>query len=205
MDMSKKKKTTFQIAMCAFFCIFFISCATTVKHSQKDHRPLFSSIPPENNDILLKKSYTAADYLNKKLKRLNLANRNILITTFSNNENLESSNSLGRLIPYLIGTNLSHLGYNLVDLRLRKKDIKIKPGNGEFILTRNLDKLNKDINVSLILTGHYSIIANKIYIHCEIISPIKNMVLSSYDFVLPYKIIEDPTKEGIIIPSVKTS
>ena len=204
MDMSKKKKIIFQIAMTAFFCILFISCAT-VKHSQKKHRPLYSSITPESNDVLLKKSYKAADYLNRKLKKLNLANRNILITTFSNNENLESSNSLGRLIPYLIGTNLSHLGYNLVDLRLRKKDIKIKPGNGEFILTRNLGKLNKDINVSLILTGHYSIIANKIYIHCEIISPIKNMVLSSYDFVLPYKIIEDPTKEGIIIPSVKTS
>ena len=204
MDMSKKKKTILQIAIGAFFCIFFISCAT-VKHAPKSSRPLFSSIPPDNNDILLKKSYKAADYLNRKLKKLNLANRNILITTFSNNENLDSSNSLGRLIPYLIGTNLSHLGYNLVDLRLRKKDIKIKPRNGEFILTRNLGELNKDINVSLILTGHYSIVANKIYIHCEIMSPFKNMVLSSYDFVLPSKIIEDPNKEYIIIPSVKTS
>lgn len=108
------------------------------------------------NDILLGKSYEAANYLNKNLQRLNMKDKSILITTFSDNDNLESSNTLGRLIPYLIGSRLSQMGYKLVDIRLRDNDIEIKPGYGEFVLTRDLNKLKAAQPVGLILTGHYS-------------------------------------------------
>ncbi|GAB6162019.1 hypothetical protein JCM12298_11780 [Desulfothermus naphthae] len=201
---NKSKIFIYIIVIFTFLCLFFISC-TTIKYTRKENSPSYKAIPPDDNDLILKKSYIAAQYLNKKLKDLNIKNKTILITTFSNNESLELSNALGRLIPYLISTKLSHLGYNLIDLRLNKKDIRIEPGKGEFILTRNLNKLNKKIKVDLILTGHYSIIYKKVYIHCEIISPLKKIVLSSYDFVLPYKFIKDRTKEWIILPSIKTS
>ncbi|WP_459891497.1 FlgO family outer membrane protein [Desulfothermus okinawensis] len=191
-------------AIFTLFCLL-LACCTNNKYLKKQEVESQRKAHMITNDILLGKSYEAANYLNKNLQRLNMKDKSILITTFSDNDNLESSNTLGRLIPYLIGSRLSQMGYKLVDIRLRDNDIEIKPGYGEFVLTRDLNKLKAAQPVGLILTGHYSKIKNKIYIHCEIISPTNNILISSYDFILPYTEEKGPKDFPIIIPSVRTS
>ncbi len=142
-------------------------------------------------DILITKSYNAADELNKRLSSFkDIKKKYIILTTFVNNDNLDSSNTLGRLIPYIIASRLTKYGYKPIDLRIRKDQIAIKIREGEFILSRNPLKLKKQQIAYMILTGHLSILYNKIYIHVEIVRSYDNMVMASYDFTLPQDIYE---------------
>jgi TolB-like protein len=173
--------------------------------SPKQHTLTLSALPPIPNDIVISKSYTAADELNRKLNLIGDSKKYlIIITTFGNNDHLDTANTLSRLIPYLIGSRLAQLGYKPVDLRLRENEIAIKKKQGEFILTRDSSKIKETQRAAMILTGHFSVLYNKIYIHAEIVSAKDKVLLASYDFTLPLqKPIKSPPKP--IIPSVITN
>ena len=188
-----------RIIISIIYCIMLISC------SPKQHTLTLSALPPIPNDIVISKSYTAADELNRKLNLIGDSKKYlIIITTFGNNDHLDTANTLSRLIPYLIGSRLAQLGYKPVDLRLRENEIAIKKKQGEFILTRDSSKIKETQRAAMILTGHFSVLYNKIYIHAEIVSAKDKVLLASYDFTLPLqKPIKSPPKP--IIPSVITN
>lgn len=179
-----------------FFIATITSCSFMKPSNVKDiDRKLNQEVKYE--DELIRKSYMAADILGSKLKMSSTSHdKTIIVTTFSNNDDIEKTNSLGRLVPYLIASRLAHLGYRPVELRIREKDIAIKKGVGEIILSRDYKKLKKDIKGTFVLTGHYTILNKKVYIHSEIISLVDQTIVASYDFV---------TSSGEVIPSVFTN
>ncbi len=199
MKIGAKNTTRFFILFLFFMCT--ISC-TKVKTYKKSQLVL----PPFEKDVLISKGYLAAEYLSFNLKKMiNTKKTTILITSFSDNDNLDTSNTLGRIIPYIISARLSQLGFNPVDIRLRDDSIKVKQREGEFILSRSPSILKKEQKADLVLTGHYSILYDKIYVHAEIVSTISNIVVSSYDFTLPL-IPEMIVKiTGPLTPSVLTN
>ena len=109
----------------------------------------------------------------------------VIVTTFSNLDDLDKTNPLGRLIAENLQHELQVRKWKGIDIRIAK-GIYIK-NSGEFILSRDLDKLkNKDdIKVGSILTGTYQYVGDSLIINAKVIRLSDGMILSSGQIVLP--------------------
>ncbi len=178
------------------FLFFLVSCTaannpkTTKINREVPHIVAF-------DDEIIKTSYKAAEYLDSRLKLLdNSFEKKIIVTTFPNNDDIEKTNSIGRLVPHFIASRLAQLGYKPVELRVREKDILVKKRLGEIILSRDYKKIKNNLGATFVLTGHYTVLNKKFYIHSEIVSLIDQTIVASYDFVI---------STGELMPSVITN
>lgn len=81
----------------------------------------------------------------------------IAVTVPVNINNFDKTNTLARQMSEEISQNLLERGYRLVELR-RASEIEIVPQSGEFLLSRDAEKLAQNIvTTELVLTGTYMI------------------------------------------------
>jgi TolB-like protein len=107
----------------------------------------------------------------------------VLLTTFVDNNNLESTNRFGKLLQEHIGSRLVQIGYSVKELKLAKS-LNIEPGTGETMLTRDLTKLEGTQNAQAILVGTYSRTSRRLYISARLINPTNNTIIASDDYRL---------------------
>jgi TolB-like protein len=96
-------------------------------------------------------------------------NNKIAITTFVNLEQFKNTSAFGRVISESLIDELHTKKFNIIDFR--KQDAISVNGNGEFILTRDTNKIVDEIPDALILVGTYSILeTNQIVINARILN-----------------------------------
>lgn len=109
----------------------------------------------------------------------------LIVTSIANVENLEESSALGNIAADLIRTRLAQDGHAVSEFRLRS-GLSLKPGRGEFFLSRNSGALMPPPNVAAILTGTYAASFDKVYVSLKLISAVDAHIISGADFVVPY-------------------
>jgi hypothetical protein len=107
----------------------------------------------------------------------------ILTTTFVDNNNLLNTSHFGRLLQDHIGSRFVQIGYTVNEIKLRK-DLLIKEGSGETILSRNLELLNQSQRTQAILVGTISQAQRTIYISARLINPNDSTIISSKNYRL---------------------
>jgi len=135
---------------------------------------------------LIKFSYTIADNLVDKANPplvYETPEMVVLLTTFVDNNDLESTNKFGRLLQEHIGSRLVQIGYNVNELKLGKT-LSIQPQSGETMLTRDLSKLQATQNAQAVLVGTYSRTNRRLYISTRLINPITGGIIASDDYRL---------------------
>ena len=91
----------------------------------------------------------------------------ILVTSFSNLDNLNETNSFGRLIAEQLMHELKVRGWQVVDLRLTKSVIVNQ--TGEFSLSRDLGRIRESFPIGNVLVGTYSRTTDGVLISARII------------------------------------
>ncbi len=130
--------------------------------------------------------YTVADTLRDALHNTpELFEHPMLMSSFVHLDALEQTSSLGRIIPQQISSRLAQHGMHVVDVRLRTQSLLILKDHGEFALSRELDKINRDIHAYSILTGTYSVLYGRVYVTAMILRSSDGAVLTSLDYTLP--------------------
>ncbi len=104
----------------------------------------------------------------------------ILVTTFVDNNNLQSTSKFGRLIQEQIESRFVHHQYAVREIKLGDT-LFIEPGSGETILTRELARLTQDMNAQAILVGTYSRTNRQLYIATRLINPENNNIIAAND------------------------
>lgn len=107
----------------------------------------------------------------------------VLTSTFVDLDNLESTSQMGRLLQSHAGARLVQLGYTVKEVNLRNT-MKINPGDGETILSRDLSQLTPDQPVQAILVGTYSINNRTLYITAKLINPVNRNIISAQSYKL---------------------
>jgi len=115
----------------------------------------------EEEDYLIASTYMATDKLVEQLHQFNPTD-NVLVATFSDINDLDASSPFGRLSSELVASRLSQHGMRVLDVKLRKEDIFIKPFEqtdhpGEYMLSRKLQEgISGQHEISAVVVGTYS-------------------------------------------------
>lgn len=107
----------------------------------------------------------------------------VLTSTFVDINKLETTSRMGRLLQSHIGARLVQLGYTVKEVNLRNT-MKINPGDGEKMLSRDLSAISPEQPVQAILVGTYSITNRTLYITAKLISPVSRNILSAHSYKL---------------------
>ena len=126
------------------------------------------------NDIII----NIADQLLQHNKNLNNTKK-IVLTTFVDLESFTTTNPLGRIISESLYNELHSRNYEIVDFR-GQNTVSVND-EGEFHLTRDVNKLKDEINaVEVVLVGTYSRFENEsILINSRLIDSISGFVYST--------------------------
>ena len=102
---------------------------------------------------------------------------NIAITSFVNLHNLSKTSSFGRTIAETFFNELFVRGFNVADFR-GQNALTVNP-TGEFFITRNVQKINKNVANSYVLVGTFSSIGQNIIINARIMDNRTGRVVAS--------------------------
>lgn len=168
--------------------ILFISCSGKTNYINDRYEYSQSSIG--DSDI----TYT---HLNSAIKEI--ANQLLLnipssktidtkfvITTFVNLNNFQKTSKFARVISESLIDELHTKRFSIIDYRTQ--DVLSVDKNGEYLLTRDYNKLKSSIPESLLLVGTYSIIDKKtLVINARIIDNFTSEVISTAKVLYTYK------------------
>ncbi|MDM8518314.1 FlgO family outer membrane protein [Desulfobacterales bacterium HSG16] len=133
---------------------------------------------------IMSSSYRATDRLISRINPIFPRDQTVLTASFVNIDNLEESSTLGRTISEYIGSRLSHHGFKVIEMKLRKS-IFMKKAAGEFVLSRELKDISVKLQAQAIIVGTYSIGKDVIYVSARVINLEDSTILSSYGYKLP--------------------
>ncbi|MBF0128277.1 MAG: hypothetical protein HQM02_13830 [Magnetococcales bacterium] len=129
-------------------------------------------------------AHQAADAMIADLKD-KLDHRSVILpASFVDESNLEKTSPLGRLLARQMASRFTQAGHSLVEIALRK-EILLKKGSGQFVLSQEVKEIRKTHKVSAVLAGSYVTARNRIYVNAQLIRTQDGVVLASNDFSLP--------------------
>ncbi len=106
-----------------------------------------------------------------------------VVTSFTNLDKLNDTNELGRLIAENLMHGLQVHKWQILEIRLTK-DIELS-SDGEFALSREMEKLKEEYNISGIVTGTYSMAEGNITINARVIDASSGLLYSSAQEYVP--------------------
>lgn len=157
-----------------FIFIIILTLFSCASRTVKDYRPYSPTI--------IDAAYKIADSLSNIDQGSTL-----IVASFANVNNLEESSPFGRMISEHIASRLSQNGFNVIEIKLRKKSIFLDKGNGEFLLSRDIKDVGIKYDVTYFIAGTYAQDDNNVYVSSRAINPEDNLIASSCDVYIPLK------------------
>lgn len=118
-----------------------------------------------------------AEELAKSLKKEEITNKSIAITSFVELHQLNKTTNFGRILSESFFNELHNKGMNVMDFRMQK-DLAVN-ANGEFFLSRDVKKLNESVESDYILIGTYTKIQEGVLINSRILNTVSGKVVAS--------------------------
>ncbi|MBF0424422.1 MAG: hypothetical protein HQL66_01185 [Magnetococcales bacterium] len=142
-------------------------------------QPMTQPLPQD----MTESAYAAADAMVNELDERMMPQQSILPVTFVNLDNLDETSSLGRLIARQMASRFTQRGYSVMEVKVRK-DLLIRKDQGEFVLSREMEKIGQEYKAKMLLVGHYTVAQNRVYVNAQVIRLKDKMALASRDFTL---------------------
>ena len=109
----------------------------------------------------------------------------VLVATFADQDDLEQTSALGRLLSEQVATALSRAGYDLLEVRLRR-DLGLRPAAGEFGLSRRAELLaSENADAEAVLVGCYTADAEAVFVSARVVRTRDQVVAAAKDWALP--------------------
>jgi len=128
----------------------------------------------------------------------------ILVTSFSNLDNLSETTSFGRLLGEQLIHELKVRGWQVVDLRITKSVI-VNP-NGEFSLSRDLGRIRESFPAGNVLVGTYSRTTDGVLVSARIIDVATGHVQSTAQSRAPRdRFVNNLVSIPVVYPTVRVT
>jgi hypothetical protein len=105
---------------------------------------------------LVEANYKAVDGMLKKARAKVGRDVPIIVATFVDLDDVTRTSTFGRLMGQHCADRLTQRGYRVVEPKLRPDSIVIRPGEGEFLLSRDAKQLSKEHGAQVVLVGSYT-------------------------------------------------
>ncbi len=136
---------------------------------------------------LIRMSHSVTDALVAELRKNHPSfhrRKPILVASFVNRNILDNSSELGLLIADHVASRFTQQGYAVVEPKLRR-DLAIRKEHGEFILSRDIDKLSQDNKAYAAVVGSYTETRDVLDFTAKIVQIKSRQVLASVDAKVP--------------------
>ncbi len=107
-------------------------------------------------------------------------NRPVLVTTLVENTKLGKSSDFGRTLQNHIASRFVRRGYTVREIKLRS-DLLILQGEGEFMLSRDLEQLADRQRAQAVVVGTYSLADRVMYLNVRLVRPGDRTILATWD------------------------
>jgi TolB-like protein len=149
-------------------------------------------------------SYNDADMVNQLVSDLSqqlTVNKNfisikdpiIAITSFVRLENFKTTTRLSSILSENLINEMQVRGFKVVDFKMMTS-INIDK-NGDFIFSRNIEKLRKNLNINYALTGTYTVYKDGTVFNARIVNLRTHIVLSTAQVFVPKQTIRRITHD----------
>lgn len=131
-------------------------------------------------------SYLAADSMVAQIKEKFHVRQTVLPASFVEDKNLEQSSAMGRMLAQQVASRFTQAGYSVIEIKLRKQVRLVKgEGEGQFLLSRELEKIAESHNASAVLVGSYVATPSVLFVNTQLILVKGGIVLASQDYKIP--------------------
>lgn len=138
------KHSILKIAMVSLLAVGVIGCGPNVKLVVK---------PQEN---VVDSSCEAIDAMLFRARQGLPRDSRVLVASFVDADDLTQSSTLGRLLGEMCAARLSQRGYDVINMKVRKDSVAIRPREGEFLLSRDVKELSQNFKAQAVLVGTYT-------------------------------------------------
>lgn len=104
----------------------------------------------------------------------------VLIATFVSNDDLNKTSSFGRVLQDHVSSRFVRQGFAVREVKLRR-DLFIRKRNGEFMLSRDLDLIDRRQKAQAVVVGTYSLANRLLYLSVRLVSPVDRTILAAVD------------------------
>jgi TolB-like protein len=124
-----------------------------------------------------------SDQLTMNKNFINIKSPIIAITTFVCLDNFKITTRLSNILSENLIHEMQVRGYQVIDFKMMKS-IKINK-DGDFLFSRNIEKLRKNLNINYALTGTYTEYKDGTVVNARIINLKTHIVLSTAQVFIP--------------------
>lgn len=137
----------------------------------------------ERDSDLVDVTYNAAEQLLQGQNKLPLVanNKNVLVATIANLNDLETSSAFGRLLSEQISSRIAQLGIQVTELKLRGS-LFVSEREGEMVLSREVRDLSRTHNTDAVIAGTYTDAGKSIYVNLKLVRTSDAVILNAYNF-----------------------
>ncbi|MBF0446918.1 MAG: hypothetical protein HQL67_01835 [Magnetococcales bacterium] len=162
--------------------LLLAGCATTTPETY----PLISQplSGPKSLDIQESSQRAADKMLARMWDKFRISQESILPASFVDERDMEKTTPFGRLISRQIANRFTQAGHSLVEIKLRK-NVLLQERLGQFVLTRELEKIRDIHQVHAVLSGSYVTSDNRVYISTSVVRLRDGVTLAAEDFDMP--------------------
>lgn len=132
-------------------------------------------------------SYAIADSLVTELRKGHPnhdPNVPILVVSFVDRKNLDSTSELGLILADHVASRMTQLGYTIIEPKLRL-DLSIRKEEGEFLLSRDIEKLSQENGAYAAVVGSYTETLSAVDMTAKLVEVRDRKVLASVDVKMP--------------------
>ncbi len=104
----------------------------------------------------------------------------VLVTTLVNNAKLDETSDFGRNLQNTITNGFARLGYSTREVKLKNK-VLVAAGQGEFMLSRDLNQVAKKQSAQAVVVGTYSLANRLMYLSVRLVNPLDRTIRAAYD------------------------
>jgi len=127
----------------------------------------------------------------------NIENPVIAITSFVSLDDLKSTSRLGNILSENLIHEMQIRGYSVIDFKTMN-NIKIDE-QGDFLFSRDINKLRSSLNVDYALTGTYVKYRNGTVVNARILNLKTHIVLSTAQILIPRSVVKHISKVHTIL------
>ncbi len=138
-------------------------------------------VPVDNN--IVEEVGRSAERMMRSAPRLE-RDHILIVTSFANMDALGRSSRLGRMLGQHAAAAITQKGFNVVEVLL-SDTLYINPGQGEFLLTRDVARLASKYEADAAVVGTYTVAHDRVYITSKLVRSEDAMVLAADSFELP--------------------
>lgn len=129
-----------------------------------------------------------SDQLTQNKNFINIQDSSIAITSFVCLENFQANSRLSNILSENLIHEMQVRGYKIIDFKTMG-NIQINR-DGDFLFSRDITKLTKELSVAYALTGTYTRYKDGTVVNARIIDLQTHVVLSSAQIFIPRKVVK---------------